>query len=132
MDYKTRVPGVRIGGRDEDNKQRVACSLELVAETAVESATVAWVDWQGIEAACSFTRQERAVWRQQWRDGTQSTAMLGLTRNQVGAANRGILRKLRANLPKLHPFLGNLLAITRKRSFLNMRPAVTPGPACEV
>jgi hypothetical protein len=25
-----------------------------------------------------------------------------------------------------------LLAITRKRSFLNMRPAVTPGPACEV
>src|ERR1017187_5660774 len=25
-----------------------------------------------------------------------------------------------------------MLAITRKRSFLNMRPAVTPGPACEV
>jgi hypothetical protein len=25
-----------------------------------------------------------------------------------------------------------LLAISRKRSFLNMRPAVTPGPACEV
>ena len=108
MNYRDRAAALRIGGRDEDNKQRVACSLELVAETAVESATVAWVDWQGIEAACGFTRQERAVWRACWRDGAASGCMLGLTPHQLGAANREITKKLRKNLDALNPFLGYL------------------------
>jgi hypothetical protein len=103
-----RVQGVRIGGRDEDNKQRVAVSLEVVGEIAVEPATVAWVDWDAIPVVAGFTRQERAVWCHCWRNGTASGTMIGLVPHQLGAANREILRKLRKNRDALHPFLGYL------------------------
>jgi hypothetical protein len=126
MNYSTRVPPLAIGGLDADGSQRYAVSLDLVQEPVVMPAARAWVAWRDIETVCGFTRQERTVWRHCWRDGTQSTTMLGLTRNQVGAANREILRKLRKNKDALHGFLGyrtvfeieleNVLATTRFRA----------------
>jgi hypothetical protein len=106
--YQNVVQPLRIGGRDENGQQRTACSLELVAERAAEPTAEAWVDWEAIPVVAGFTREQKAVWRGIWRNGATSGGMLGLSRNQVGAANREILRKLRANLPKLRPYLGYL------------------------
>src|ERR1035441_1975659 len=103
-----RVQGVRIGGRDENGQQRVACSLELVAEIAAVPSVDAWVDWEAIPEVAGFNRQERAVWRSFWHNGTASGTMLGLSPHQLGATTREILRKLRKNLDALHPFLGYL------------------------
>jgi hypothetical protein len=106
MNYRNVQPPIAIGGLDEAGKQRYALSLEVIQEPVVEAPERAWADWQGIEAACGLTRTERAVWRHCWRDGATSGCSLGMTRNQVGAANRQILRKLRKNKDSLHGLLG--------------------------
>ena len=103
-----RVPPLRVGGKDEFGRQRVASPLELAPEPAIVPATEAWVAWDLIPAVAGFTRQERAVWNACWRNGTASGTMLGLTPHQLGAGNREILRKLRKNLDALRPFLGYL------------------------
>jgi hypothetical protein len=108
MNYRGRAAALRIGGRDEFGHQRTACSLELLAEPTVEAPERLWVDWSGVALTCRFTRREASVWNAIWRDGAPDGRLLGLTRNQTGAASREILHKLRKNRDALHGFLGYL------------------------
>src|ERR1035437_4227905 len=108
MDYKSRIQGVRIGGRDENGHQRTACSLEQVAEAAVEAPTRAWADWDQIAVVAGLSRRERAAWRHCWRNGATSGVMLGETPHSLAAINREITKKLRKNRDVLRPYLGFL------------------------
>ena len=108
MDYKSRIQGVRIGGRDENGHQRTACGLEQVAETAVEAPTRAWADWDQIAVVAGLSRRERAAWCHCWRNGATSGVMLGETPHSLAAINREITKKLRKNRDVLRPYLGFL------------------------
>jgi hypothetical protein len=108
MNYRDRVAPLRVGGKDEFGRQRVASPLELAPEPVATPRTTAWVDWDAIPAACGFTRSQKAIWTACWRNAATSGCSLGMTRHEIGAANREILRKLRKNRAALHGLLGYL------------------------
>jgi hypothetical protein len=55
--YRNRLQPIRLGGRDSEGKQKVACSLEmLIATSAPEPATELWVDWEVIAGTAKWNR----------------------------------------------------------------------------
>ena len=134
--WRDRVAPVRIGGRDGDGRQRIACSLEALgecsldhlSETPVPTAVQAYADWGRIADVCCFNRMERYVWFYQWQHGLEASLLMGLTPHQVGAATRGIELKLRDNLPALRGLMGwereifekKVLVTTPKPIFLGL------------
>ncbi len=101
---------IRIGGKDQEGRQRTAAqlevSLEAVAAMQIDPELTACVDWEGIAAIAGFNRRERAVWFYCWQHGQSAGMSLGLTIHQEGAANREIFRKIRRNWPAVQGLLG--------------------------
>src|ERR1035437_830921 len=108
MDYRSRVQGVRIGGKDELGRQRVASPLELAPEPALVPTAEVWVDWDQIAVVAGLSRSEGIIWRACWQHSSPSAAMLGETPHSLAAKNREIAKKLRKHRDALLPFLASL------------------------
>ena len=106
-----RHDGLRIGGLDELDRQRVASPSDLAPDPAVPDApTYPWADWESILSildSIGLNQRERDMFLQ-IRDNNRSLESLGLSPHERGAAVREIYRKLRENLEAVRPFVGYL------------------------